>query len=135
MNASTFDAGDGRERDAIPSPRLWYAIVAPPAVWVAQGALGWLFGARMCTSMSAPAVRTVIGLISLAAAATAVSALFVGWQNWRRTSMSADPRRLMAFGQLEFMASAGFLISVLFLLGILWAGLSSLLIDVCGEMR
>ena len=119
----------------IPPRRLWFAILVPPAVWIAQGSLGWFFGERGCTTMSLTTVRTVTGLISLAALGAVIAALIVGWGNWHRTSPHPDVRHVEGWDRMDFMAASGFLVSSIFVLGVVWAGLSSVFINVCGGTR
>ncbi|HVZ23962.1 MAG TPA: hypothetical protein VG871_22970 [Vicinamibacterales bacterium] len=119
----------------ISATRLWFAILAPPAVWIAQGALGWFFGDRICTDMSIGSVRLVTGLISLAALGTTLVALGIARENWRQSVSSTLERTLQGRDRVEFMSVSGVFVSSLFIVAIVWAGLSSVLINVCGGMR
>lgn len=135
MSDTHSDTVDTSHPVVVSAGRLWFVLLAPPAVWIAQGLTGWFFGARMCTSMSVPDVRVVVTVASLAALGTALGAMVIGWQNWRRTSPAPARRHFAALDRVDFMAACGFLLSGLFVLGIFWAGLSGLLIDVCGSTR
>jgi hypothetical protein len=115
--------------------RLWFGILGAPVVWVALGGLGWFFGERICTAMSIGAVRVVLGLLSLAALGTAIAALWIAWDNWQLTNRDQDVMKLEGYDRVEFMAAGGFLVSAVFILAIVWAGLSTVFINVCGGMR
>lgn len=133
MSESTTSAAGsfGHRVDPMPS-RLWFGLLAAPFAWTAQGALGWFFGGRICTSMSIPSVRLAIALVSLAAAALAAWGLLTAWRSWRQTG---DRGTFEARDRVAFMSMAGIFVSGSFLLGTLWAGLTPLLIDSCGGMR
>lgn len=119
-------------RADLPPARLWFGLLAAPAAWTAQGLLGWFFGERICTSMSVPSVRLVIGIVSLAAVAVAAWGLLTAWRNWQQ---AGDRRSVEAWDRMAFMSMGGILVSGAFVLGTVWAGLTPLLIDACGGMR
>jgi hypothetical protein len=119
-------------RADLPPLRLWFGLLAAPSAWVAQGGLGWFFGGRICTSMSIPSVRLMIGIVSLLAIALAALGLLTAWQSWQQ---AGDHRSFEAWDRVAFMSFAGILVSASFLIGTVWAGLTPLLIDTCGGMR
>jgi len=116
----------------VPEARLWFGILAAPVAWVAQGALGWFFGYRVCTSMSIAAVRTTLGVISVLAIAITVAGLMTGWRNWRQTDGDVG---IEAWDRVAFMSLAGVFVSASFLVGSIWAGLTPVLLNSCGGMR
>jgi hypothetical protein len=63
--------------------------------------------------------------------AVACVGLIAGMQSWRE----ASARRRAAADRVEFMALGGVLVSAAFVVGIGWAGLSAVFLDVCGGMR
>jgi hypothetical protein len=113
------------------STRLWFALLAAPAAWAIAGLAGWGVGSRICTSMSIGSVRLVLGAISAVALAVAVAGLFVAAGNWRITSMAPD----VAGDRMAFMAAGGAFVSVAFVIGLIWFGLNTVLVDTCGGMR
>ncbi|MGE3958373.1 MAG: hypothetical protein AB7H96_16800 [Vicinamibacterales bacterium] len=121
-----------RHGSRVHTGRLWFGLLAAPAAWVAQGALGWFFGERICTAMSVGTVRLVIGAVSIAALAIVGAALLTGWRSWQA---STDRTGIEGWDRVTFMAMGGVLVSASFLVGTLWAGLSPMFIDACGGMR
>ncbi len=118
-------------RTEIAPGRLWFGLLAAPAAWSVQGLLGWFFGARICTEMSIGGVRTVVGLIGIAAIAVSVVALAVGIGNWRTATAETDA----AENRIEFMSLGGVLVSGAFILATFWATLNAVFISVCGGVR
>ncbi len=115
----------------ITSQRLWFGLIAAPAAWLIELLFGWWVGARICTSMSIPAVRMTAGIFSVAMLAIAGTALFTGVHNWRE----ATATERAAADRVEFMAFGGVLVSAAFVIAIVWSGLSAAVINVCGGMR
>jgi hypothetical protein len=116
---------------SIHPPRLWFGLLGAPAAWIVQGLAGWFVGARICTQMSIGAVRIVGGAVGLAAVAVAGAGIVVGRDNWRRTTTRERPTA----DRIEFLTVGGLFVSVSFAVGILWALLNSVLLNVCGGMR
>jgi hypothetical protein len=111
--------------------RLWFGLVAAPLAWIVQGLCGWLFGSRVCTQMSIGGARTVLGVLSVVAIATALGGIVVGLANWR----TATREQIAAEDRVEFMSLGGLLVSSVFLLGIFWASLNAVFVNVCGGIR
>jgi hypothetical protein len=111
--------------------RIWAALLGAPAAWIVQGLAGWLIGARICAGASVAAVR--VTLIGIGAAALVVSAgsLATGVTNWR----TVNARGPSLHDRAAFLAFAGLFASGAFTVGIVWATLNALFIDVCGGMR
>lgn len=116
---------------AIAPRRLWFGLLAGPGAWAVQHFLGWFFGARICAGMSIAAVRTVLGGIGIAALVCAAAGLMVGMQNLQAVRAGERPQE----GRVEFMSLGGVLVSTAFVVGIVWAGLNAIFINVCGGMR
>jgi hypothetical protein len=119
-------------RRDVPEGRLWFGVLAAPAAWIAQGALGWFFGYRVCTSMSIASVRTTLGVISVLAIAVTIAGLITGWRNYRQFGGGIG---IEACDRVAFMSLAGVFVSAAFLVGSIWAGLTPVLLDNCGGMR
>jgi hypothetical protein len=124
--------GHAEHHREVSEARLWFGVLAAPAAWIAQGALGWFFGYTVCTSMSLPSVRVVLAVISIAAIAVTVAGLFTAWRNWEQ---SRGPAGLEAWDRVAFMSIAGILVSCSFVAGTVWAGLTPVMLDSCGGMR
>lgn len=114
---------------------LWYALLAPPAAWAGQELLGWFFGERTCGALTPPAVRWIVLAISIAAFGIALAGISRGWSRWRERTAAGDVMDTEARDRIEFMALGGFLVSSIFAIAIVWAGLSTAFLSDCGRMR
>jgi hypothetical protein len=114
---------------------LWYALLAPPCAWAIQELLGWFFGERTCGSMAPLSVRWVLLAISALALLVALAGMSRGWARWRGRANAADVMDTEARDRIEFMALGGFLVSSIFAIAIVWAGLSTAFLSDCGRMR
>lgn len=120
--------------------RLAFAVLAPPAMWSAQGLLGWFFASHACDRggpswgpLSAGGVRMLLLFMSLAALAVSLAALFTGYRGWKRLTAAGAGDRLRE--SAEFLAIAGVMAGTALSIGIFWATLPSLLVHVCGVVR
>lgn len=113
----------------------WFSLLAAPVAWSLQELFGWYFGARVCAALPLGGVRVVLGAASLVALAVSVWGALVGWRNLQRTSGGTTLLGTDANERVEFMSLAGLLVSSVFVLGIFWAGLSTVVLDVCGYVR
>jgi hypothetical protein len=105
--------------------------VAPPAAWAAQEWLGWYFGQRICQGLTPPAVRWIVFGISVVALVVALVGVSRGWSALHdRAAAELDHRE-----RVDFVAFGGFLVSSVFALAIVWAGLSTAFLFDCGWMR
>jgi len=125
-------SGDG---PVPPKPRSgeggWYGVLAPPAAWAVQEWLGWYFGQRMCQGLAPPSVRWILFGVSVAALVVALVGVARGWSAWRETvAVDSDHR-----DRVDFVSFGGFLISCIFALAIVWAGLATAFLFDCGWMR
>jgi hypothetical protein len=119
------------DRPDVPERRLWLGLTVAPCAWIAEGLFGWFFGARICEALPIATVRLVIGAFSLAMLAVAAAGLFVGVGSLR----AARDRSPGGSDRVEFMARAGVFVSTSFVIGIVWSGLSSAVLNTCGWMR
>jgi hypothetical protein len=116
---------------AIAPHRLWFGLLGAPGAWATQHFLGWFFGARICAGMSIASVREILGGIGIAALVCAAAGLLVGVRNLE-TARAAERAQE---DRVEFMSLGGVLVSTAFVVGIAWAGLNAVFINVCGGMR
>jgi hypothetical protein len=107
----------------------WFAVLAPPAAWAAQLAIGYSFQEAGCGRPDADLWG--VGLNELTAALIIVCALvaglggLAGMAAWRR-ARTADP-----LGRVEFMAIAGIAAGFIFLLAIVLSGIALVPLDAC----
>lgn len=121
---------------AAPGPAaLWFGILAGPAAWTMQGLLAWFFGQRICASMSIGGVRATLAAVSVGALAVAGAGAATGWRNLRRANPGGQTVEVDPSDRVHFMALAGLLVSVVFIIGIFWAALPSVLLRQCGYVR
>lgn len=106
----------------------WFALLAPPAAWTFQEWLGWYFGQRTCTTLTPTSVRWILLAVSLAAVAVTLSGVVRGWGVWRH----GDPDHR---DRVAFMTFGGLLVSGIFTIAVIWAGLSTAFLSDCGVMR
>lgn len=125
---------------AVRSPAaLWLAVVGAPAVWAAQGLLGWFIETQACAGgttwpLSSSGVKGIELAISAAAFATAALAFWVGLRHWR---VSSDTGIYGVHGRERhaFLAAVAWMVSGIFMLAIVWAALSVAMLPVCEGWR
>lgn len=121
---------------------LWFGLFGAPAVWSVQLMLGYALAAHACYPEMTPrlvpvipglwALELVISLVALAIGAGAAVVAIRSWRAARPRREAAEARLLeVAEGRVRFMALAGVLVSMLFLLGILANGLPLFLVGAC----
>ena len=115
--------------------RLWTGVLLAPAAWIAQGALGWYFGYEACAGLGAGGARVALEILSAIALVLALVGLSVAWSNWGRTTPERHPMRVKGWDRVEFMSAGGVLVSGIFVIAIVWAGLSGILLHECGGVR
>jgi len=108
---------------------LWYGLVVPPTAWAVQEWLGWYFGQRTCSGLQPPSVRWILLGVSAAALALTLAGVARGWRVWRESGDEDHHDRV------DFMAFGGLLVSAVFSIAIVWAGLSTAFLSDCGRMR
>jgi hypothetical protein len=111
---------------------VWFGLLAAPLAWIVQGLIGWWIGASICAAWSIEFARTmlaVVGVLALTVALAGLTSSLVRWRHARATSVSPldQPREFFLFG--------GVFVSGAFAIGILWATLNALFINVCGVTR
>jgi len=146
----------------IPRGRLWFGFVGAALAWLVHGFLSVVISASACRSgyyewtwISAGGLQALLGLLTLVLLVIALAAGAVSFWNWRRLAayraqqppesrsdspFERQPERrelLHAEGRRreEFMALGGVFVSTAFVLGILWAGLPLILVDICRSAR
>lgn len=108
---------------------LWFGLFGAPAAWSLQLMAGYALTAHGCFPASAPRVVPTFGglwiavlIISLAALGLAIAAEATAWRSWRVASTE----------RTRFMALAGMMLSGLFLIGVVMAGIPLFIKPACG---
>lgn len=108
---------------------VWWAAAAPPLLWMAQGALGWFIAAHACPPSAEPlsvgAARTAVALITLGALVVSVVGLVAAARVWRTEKLE----------RVHFVSMLALVVCVTLTLGLVLAGLPSLVLSHCGETR
>lgn len=125
-------------RPKLSQGRLWFGFTAAAAAWVVHGISGFFITWQACqdgdgdwTFLSELEVRWLLGVITITLMALAAAAGLVSFSSWRRLRERRRFIEAEAPDREEFMALGGVLVSTVFFLGILWAGLGPVLLDVC----
>jgi hypothetical protein len=110
---------------------LWYGLLAAPLAWGVQLALGYFLQDAGCPPASSGDVWgiDVSGFslaVVLACALIAVAGIAAAWSCLRSATVESDPR-----GRGRFMAIAGLLGSVLFLLAIVLSAVAFVPLSSC----
>ena len=124
-----------RHPAVVPPARLWAGVLLAPAAWIAQGSLGWYFGYEACAGLGSGGARIALAILSIVALALALGGGWVAWTNWGRTGDERRVGDIKGRDRVEFMSAGGVLVSGVFTIAIAWAGLSPVLLRVCGGMR
>jgi hypothetical protein len=114
------------------SKRLWAAVLLPPVFWALQLSFGWFVEAHACPGASRPwslaAARWAVGAATVAALAVTIWGLGVAVRHWKGRG-AEDVERA------RHLSMAGLVVGVSLTLGVLLAGLPSLILRGCGEVR
>lgn len=126
----------------IPQGRLWFGMCAGAVAWAIQGFTCFLISTQACKnglgnlgSIPPGGVRILLGVISLILLAAAVAGGMTSFRNWREVSEHRHLTEAEGRGREAFMSLLGVFVSVAFVVGIIWAGLPAILIDVCINAR
>ncbi len=122
--------------------RLWFGLTAGAIAWVVESFVSVLISSEACKDgngdwgpLSAPEVRIVLGLISILLLAIAIAGGMVAYRNWRALAEHRSFTQDEAFGREDFMAVAGVFLNSAMGLGIIWAGIPPILMNVCINFR
>jgi hypothetical protein len=136
---------DAKTQDARLSPTpagTWFSVIAPPLAWATQGLFGWFVSGAGCRDgrsywgVSLSTLTTAAIVVSVIALAVAVAGIVLGYRGWtaaedRRPDLNVINGRTRA----AYLAASGVLISGMFAVGIVWAGLGAILVNPCGQTR
>jgi hypothetical protein len=114
------------------SKRLWPAVLLPPVFWALQLSFGWFVEAHACPGTSRPwsvgAARVAVGIVTVLSLAVSVWGLLVVFRYWKGRGADDVERA-------RYLSMAGLVVGVALTLGILFAGLPSVILRGCGEVR
>lgn len=123
-------------------PTLWFGLFGAPAAWAAQLISNYALMAHFCyprdTPLASPtfgAVRAVAIVISALLLLVGVAALAVALRSWNamRSPRRAEhqPPMEIAEARTLFMATAGILVSGIFVYGLIMAGIPLITMPAC----
>jgi hypothetical protein len=128
---------------------LWFAVLGGAVAWTAHLLVGWGLEEIACSPVSAgPQVLGVsvtvwIGVLTVVLGAVTVAAGLLAWRFWREEGAGdpkariepdgadPEPQELVRSGRAGFMALFGLAANGLFLLMIVYGGVSLLLLRPC----
>jgi hypothetical protein len=122
----------------LPQRRLWFGMTAGAFAWSLH-LLACVIVTRLACSgrygnYAAPSVTEayiLLGILSALLFALTVVAGVISFRNWRAVSQSESFLKAEATGREQYMSLIGVFLSVTLGLGILWAGLGILLVNMC----
>lgn len=142
MSSQTFSATSGQESPQASPKGTWFGFAAAAAAWVVYGAAWELIAAKACQNgqgnwgaLSPLGVRWLLAGINIACLAVAVAAGITAFHNWRALNEKQDVIHAEGRGRAQFLALTGIFVSVVFSLGIVWAGLPLIMVDICIKAR
>jgi hypothetical protein len=109
------------------SKRLWVGILAAPLAWTVDLLLSYALVGPACQTR-APLMLNAVWVVSL------LIAIGGGLICWQVRAQPQDPHRrngVVQLDRVDFMAEGGMLISALFAIIILLAGLANLVLSPC----
>ncbi len=127
-----------RGESSVAAGWLWFGIVAAPIAWAIQGLFGWYFGGADCVNGSmagGSSLQVVSTIIGIAAALVAVAGIITGLRNWRQSGEAARLETAEGHTATQYIAAASTLVSSIFLIAIIWAGIGGAIVNACGSAR
>ncbi|MFM0436081.1 hypothetical protein PQQ84_06460 [Paraburkholderia strydomiana] len=140
----------GRRSDRLnPYPRrggalmMLFGLLGAAAAWGLQTEVGETLAAQACyphrRALPAPQwswLMPALNAMSIVALLVGIAGVWVAWRSWRiaRPDPAASVSDTTA-GRTGFLAMAGLILSVLFLVGLVTAGLAVLLVSPCSAWR
>ncbi len=125
---------------------ILFGLLGAAAAWVLQTEIGETLAAQACfphrTPLAAPQwswLMPVLNVISVVALLVGVACAWIAWRSWRM-SRDARPDPAAAIsdtvpGRTRFLAMAGLILSLLFVVGLVATGLAVVLVSPCSTWR
>ena len=125
------------------SPRsLWFGTTAAAIGWALHGTICEIISSEACRNnvgnlgtLSPLGVRWLLAGITIVFLAIAVTGGLTSFRNWIQLAEHHDLVRAEGFGREQFMALGGIFVSATFVIGIIWAGLPLIFLDICMKAR
>lgn len=120
---------------------LWFGLVGGPAAWavhemVVAAFAGWACadGTLALGGIPAGGVKAILVGLTLVALAVGLAAMVVASRNWKRVRDGSSGTEARSANVAAFMAVAGLLAGALALVGMIYAVVPLVLVDVCGKL-
>jgi hypothetical protein len=130
------------EAKSVSERRLWFGFGAGAVSWALHGLISFLICTQACQDgagdlgpLPAGSVRILLGVITLFFLAVTTAGGIVSFRLWRVLAERRDLMHAEGRGRQEYMALLGVFVSTVFVLGIIWAGLPPIFINVCVTPR
>lgn len=125
---------------------MLFGLLGAAAAWTLQTEIGETLAAQACfphrVALAAPQwpwLMPALSVMSIVALLIGAGGVWVAWRGWRTTrgarAGAASPESGTSTGRTRFLATAGLILSVLFLVGLVATGLAVLLVSPCSAWR
>ncbi len=121
---------------------LWFGTVAAAVAWALHGTVCEIIASKACQngigslgSLSPLGVRWLLAGITLGFLGIAVIGGITSFKNWIHLAEHHDLIHAEGSGREQFMALGGIFVSLTFVIGIIWAGLPLIFLDICMKAR
>lgn len=126
----------------IPPRRLWFGATGAAVAWALHSTVCEVIASKACQNnigswgaLSPIGVRWLMAVVTLIALAVAVASGLVSFSNWRTLAERPDFVHAEGHRREQFMALVGTFAGAVFVIGILWAGIPLIMLDVCIKAR
>jgi hypothetical protein len=121
---------------------LWFGSTAAAVAWALHGAACVIVSSQACLngvgnlrSLSPLGVRWLLAGITIGFLAIAAIGGITSFRNWIHLAEHHDLVHAEGSGREQFMALVGIFVSLAFVIGIIWAGLPLIFLDICMKAR
>src|SRR5581483_6233143 len=116
---------------------LWFGSTAAAVAWAFHGAACVIISSQACVNgigslgpLSPLGVRWLLAGITIGLLAVAVIGGITSFRNWIHLAEHHDLVHAEGSGREQFMALVGIFVSLTFVIGIIWAGLPLIFLDI-----
>jgi hypothetical protein len=125
------------------TPRsLWFGTTAAAIAWALHGVICEVIADQACKNgigslgaLSPDGVRWLLAGITIGFLAIAVIGGLLSFRNWMQLAEQHDLVHAEGSGREQFMALVGVFMGATFAIGIIWAGLPLIFLDICMKAR